>query len=231
MSKENTNKLIGLIFIVVGTLAVLGNFDLIPWQLRHYLFQWENILILIGGFLILSDQNKKAGLVLIIVGFVFVLDDWTRMDISIWDLWPLIFVFAGIHLIRRTLTKPDANEPVTGSAHEDGDKIEDVAVFSGGDKVVNTKNFKGGSLTAVFGGSNIDLTMSDMQQPSAEIDIFYMFGGSKIRVPKDWQVDMRVTNIFGGMSDKRIISDTLVDSEKRLVVKGLVIFGGAEISN
>ena len=58
-----------------------------------------------------------------------------------------------------------------------------------------------------------------------------MFGGSKIRVPKGWQVDMRVTNIFGGMSDKRLITDTLGDSPKRLVVKGLVIFGGAEISN
>ncbi|PWL29676.1 DUF5668 domain-containing protein [uncultured Roseivirga sp.] len=231
MNKESTNKLIGLIFIVVGTLAVLGNFDLIPWRLRHYLFQWENILILIGGFLILSDQNRKAGLVVLVIGLIFVIDDWMRVDISIWELWPLIFVFAGIHLIRRTVQKPAAGEPYSEQSANDGDRVEDIAVFSGGDKVVNTKNFKGGSLTAVFGGSNIDLTMSDIQQPSAEIEIFYMFGGSKIRVPKGWQVDMRVTNIFGGMSDKRLITDTLGDSPKRLVVKGLVIFGGAEISN
>ena len=165
------------------------------------------------------------------IGLIFVIDDWMRVDISIWELWPLIFVFAGIHLIRRTVQKPAAGEPYSEQSADDGDRVEDIAVFSGGDKVVNTKNFKGGSLTAVFGGSNIDLTMSDIQQPSAEIEIFYMFGGSKIRVPKGWQVDMRVTNIFGGMSDKRLITDTLGDSPKRLVVKGLVIFGGAEISN
>lgn len=232
MSKQNTNKLLGLAFIVIGTLAVLANFDIIPWSVRYYIFQWENILIIIGGFLILSGQNKRAGTILLILGLVLVLDDWTRIDISIWDLWPLIFVFAGIHLIRRTVGQSeDGREPHANQDIPDMDKIEDVAVFSGGDRVVTTKNFKGGTLTAVFGGSNIDITMSDMQQPSAEIDIFYMFGGSKIRVPKDWHVDMRVTNVFGGMSDKRIISDANIHSEKRLIIKGLVIFGGAEVSN
>lgn len=231
MNKQNTNTLIGLIFVVVGTVVALGNFDLIPWRLRHYLFQWENILILIGGFLLVTDQNKKAGTVLLILGLVLVIDDWVRIDISLWDLWPLVFVFAGIHLIRRTSGKTrDGRSPNTADV-DDKDKVEDVAVFSGGDRVITSKNFKGGSLTAVFGGSNIDLTMSDIQESSAEIDIFYMFGGSKIRVPKDWQVDMRVTNIFGGMSDKRIVSDTIGESQKRLIIKGLVVFGGAEISN
>ncbi|NVJ46314.1 MAG: hypothetical protein HWE07_04275 [Cytophagia bacterium] len=231
MNKQNTNTLIGLIFVVVGTVVALGNFDLIPWRLRHYLFQWENILILIGGFLLVSDQNKKAGTVLLILGLVLVIDDWIRIDISLWDLWPLIFVFAGISLIRRTSGKPKDGHSAHTVDIDDKDKVEDVAVFSGGDRVITTKNFKGGSLTAVFGGSNIDLTMSDMQDSSVEIDIFYMFGGSKIRVPKGWHVDMRVTNIFGGMSDKRIMSDSNINSEKTLVIKGLVIFGGAEISN
>lgn len=231
MNKQNTNTLIGLIFVVVGTVVALGNFDLIPWRLRHYIFQWENILILIGGFLLVTDQNKKAGTVLLILGLVLVIDDWVRIDISLWDLWPLVFVFAGIHLIRRTSGKPKDGRSDHTVDVDDKDKVEDVAVFSGGDRVITTKSFKGGSLTAVFGGSNIDLTMSDMQEPSVEIDIFYMFGGSKIRVPKDWQVDMRVTNIFGGMSDKRIVSDTIGESQKRLIIKGLVVFGGAEISN
>ena len=231
MNKQDANKLIGLIFVVIGTIAVLNNFDIIPWRLRHYLFQWENILLLVGAFLIVTDQNRKAGIVILVVGLMLVIDDWLWIDISIWDLWPLIFVFAGIHLIRRTMQKPGNSEPATERDHADGDRVEDVAVFSGGDRVISTKNFKGGSITAVFGGSNIDLTMSDMQQNSAEIDIFYMFGGSKIRVPKDWQVDLRVTNIFGGMSDKRIISDLNNSSQKVLIIKGMTLFGGAEISN
>lgn len=231
MSKQNTNKLLGLVFIVIGSIAVMANFDLIPWQIRYYIFQWENILILIGGYLILSDQNKRAGAILLVIGLIFVVDDWFRIRTSIWDFWPLIFVFAGVQLIRRTVKKSEASEAGENYEPHDPNRIEDVAVFSGGDRIISTKNFKGGSLTAVFGGSNIDLTMAGMEQNTAEVEIFYMFGGSKIRVPKDWQVDLRVTNIFGGMSDKRIIHDPNATSDKRLVIKGLVIFGGAEISN
>ena len=231
MNKQNQNKLLGLAFIVIGTIAVLSNFDLIPWELRYYLFQWENILLIVGAYLLIADQNKRAGAILLILGFVFVIDDWLRVDISIWELWPLIFVFAGIHLIRRTIQKPGVSEPATEEHSVDGDTVDDMAVFSGGDKIISTKNFKGGSLTAIFGGSNIDLTTSEMQRPVVEIDIFYMFGGSKIRVPKDWQVDIRATNIFGGLTDKRIITDINTTGEKKLIIKGLVIFGGAEISN
>lgn len=231
MNKQNQNKLLGLAFIVIGTIAVLSNFDLIPRELRYYLFQWENILLIVGAYLLITDQNRRSGIILLIIGFVFVIDDWLRVDISIWELWPMILVFAGVHLIRRTIQKPGVSEPISETDAMDGDTVDDMAVFSGGDKFVSTKNFKGGSLTAIFGGSNIDLTSSDMQRPVVELDIFYMFGGSKIRVPKDWQVDIRATNIFGGLSDKRIIADINSTGDKKLIIKGLVIFGGAEISN
>ncbi|GHE56403.1 MULTISPECIES: DUF5668 domain-containing protein [Roseivirga] len=230
MDKQNQNKLLGLIFIVIGIVAVLTNFDVLPWSVRHYLFQWENILILIGLFLLVTDQNRKAGTVLLIVGLILVIDDWLRIHISIWDLWPLILVFAGIHIIRRTVPAPHTTPQDTSAAPPEN-LIEDMAIFGGGDRVVKTKDFKGGSLTAVFGGSNIDLTTSSMQQPVATLNIFYLFGGSKIRVPKDWDVDLRVTNIFGGMPDKRIISGHSHSTGNTLVIKGLVIFGGAEISN
>ncbi len=231
MNKLNQNKLLGLAFIVVGTIAVLSNFDLIPGQVRHYLFQWENLLLITGAYLLITEQNKKAGAILLIIGFVLVIDDWLRVDISIWELWPLILVFAGIHLIRRTIQKPGVSEPVVETPDMGGDTVDDMAVFSGGDKIVSTKNFSGGSLTAIFGGSNIDLTSCNMQRELAEIDIFYMFGGSRIRVPKGWQVDIRATNIFGGLSDKRILTEMNSGSQKKLIIKGLVLFGGAEISN
>lgn len=230
MTKENQNKLIGLFFILIGAVAVMANFDLIPSRINYYLFQWENILMIIGAFLFFSNQNKQAGLILFFIGLAFVLDDWFYVNLSIWDLWPLLLVFAGVQIIRRA-TGDSLETTVDGAEHDDSDTVEDVAVFSGADKIVNTNDFKGGSLTAVFGGSNIDCTLCQMQREVATIDVFYMFGGSKIRVPKDWKVDVRATNIFGGISDKRMITDTESQSKNTLIIKGLVLFGGAEISN
>ena len=45
-------------------------------------------------------------------------------------------------------------------------------------------------------------------------------------VPSDWDVKIEVVAIFGGYSDKRVIS--AVSPDKRLVVKGISLFGGGD---
>lgn len=227
MKKLNKTTLLGIIFIIIGLVLALSNLDMIPYYVRRYIFQWENILLLIGLFLVITDENKRAGGILLAIGFIFVIDDWFRIDVSIWDLWPLALVAIGIHIImRKTSTTDDLNTPNP----EDSDLIEDTAIFGGGDKVITSYNFRGGSLTAIFGGSNIDLTTSKLSPRSARLEIFCLFGGSKIRVPQDWNVEIGVTSIFGATSDKRVLKDEAEHPEK-LYIKGLVVFGGVEIIN
>lgn len=226
MPENRKNLLIGMIFIIIGAVWALDNVEIIPWQFRHFLFRWENILILIGSYLLISKDNVKAGAILLSLGVFFSLDNWFGIYVTIFDLWPLLLVFTGIYLIARN-NKEDKEvvEP-----QNEQDLIEDTAIFSGGDKIVSTKSFKGGTLTAMFGGSNIDLTTADIQEGTPVIDVFYMFGGSKIRVPQNWHVELRVTNLFGAISDKRIITENSAP-DKKLIIKGLIIFGGSEITN
>ncbi|MBO3700721.1 LiaI-LiaF-like domain-containing protein [Roseivirga sp. E12] len=227
MNKLNKTTLLGIIFVTIGLVFAMSNFNIIPWHVRRYIFQWENILMLIGLFLILADENKRVGGILLALGFILVIDDWFYINISIWDLWPLVFIIVGITIIRRkTPTTSDMN---LGN-EEEKDLIDDTAIFSGGDKVITSRNFRGGNLTAIFGGSNIDLTTSKLSSDSANIEIFYLFGGSKIRVPQDWNVELKVTSIFGAMTDKRVLKDNGENTEK-LYIRGLVVFGGAEINN
>ncbi|OEK03379.1 hypothetical protein BFP97_18435 [Roseivirga sp. 4D4] len=227
MNKLNKTTLLGIIFITIGLVFAMNNFDIIPWHVRRYIYQWENILMLVGIFLILTDENKRVGGILFAIGLIFVIDDWFYIDVSIWDLWPIVFIIIGVTIIRR---KTSTAEGMDDGNVQDRDLIDDTAIFSGGDKVINSQNFKGGNLTAIFGGSNIDLTTSKLSPSSANIEIFYLFGGSKIRVPQDWNVELRVTSIFGAMTDKRVIQDNSENPEK-LYIKGLVVFGGAEITN
>ena len=228
MNRLNKTTLLGLILVIVGMVTVLSNFGAIPWYIRHYIFQWENILILIGLFLLISDENRKVGGILVAIGLVLVIDDWFRIHVSIWDMWPLALVFLGLYIIsRRNVPTNDFN----ANQSDDTDLIEDTAVFSGGDKVITSRNFKGGHLTAIFGGSNIDLTTSTLSPESANIEVLYIFGGSKIRVPKEWNVELKVTNIFGGLSDKRAVKDYDPEVPEKLYIRGLILFGGAEITN
>jgi len=230
MNNLNRNAIVGLIFILIGTVFLLDNLDIISWHYRRYIFQWENILIIIGAVLILNKENVKTGGILMGIGVLLNFDDWFNLHVDIFDLWPLVFVVAGIAIVNRNKeTKDDKYDPNTGNL--DANKINDTAIFGGGDKVVNSANFKGGSLTAIFGGSTIDLTQAKLADGRNEIDVFYMFGGSKIRVPQDWSVQLNVTGIFGGMSDRRKLIDPQADGNKELVIRGTAIFGGAEVTN
>ena len=63
-----------------------------------------------------------------------------------------------------------------------------------------------------------------------EIDVFVMFGGTEIRVPADWSVQVEVFSLLGGFSDKRRSTVQVVpDPGKVLVIKGFVMFGGGEV--
>ena len=228
MNRLNKSTTLGAILVVVGLVIASSNIGIIPWDFRRYIFQWENILMIIGVFLFVSREDKKAGSILFAIGFFFVLDDWFRVNISIFDLWPLVLIFAGVYIINR---KPVTTADLNSEDLDDKDTIEDIAIFSGGDKVVNHNNFRGGSLTAIFGGSNIDLTGATLSEDSARIELFYMFGGSKIRIPQGWNVEIRATSIFGALTDKRVLKDYNSEKPETLVITGLIIFGGAELTN
>lgn len=106
--------------------------------------------------------------------------------------------------------------------------FEETAIFGGTDKKFTSEDLKGGKITTIFGGSQIDLRKSKIQD-GANIELFCMFGGTEIFVPADWKVNMNATAILGGFSDERAtIDDKPVAT---LNVNGFVMFGGAELKN
>jgi len=110
------------------------------------------------------------------------------------------------------------------------DFIDDSAIFGGGDKVITSKNFRGGKLTAIFGGSKIDFRSATLAKGSNVLDVFFMFGGSKLIIPTNWDIKIEVSSIFGGFSDKRRLRpDEVRDPSRELVIKGVTLFGGGDI--
>jgi predicted membrane protein len=97
---------------------------------------------------------------------------------------------------------------------------------------MNTQNFRGGKLTAVFGGSEIDLFDCRLAEGTNYLDVFAMFGGTDITMPSDWNVKVEVLPIFGGFTDKRRKEPNHVpDPERKLIIKGLVLFGGGNLKS
>jgi hypothetical protein len=92
----------------------------------------------------------------------------------------------------------------------------------------NSPRFRGGSLTVVMGGCEIDLRNASIER-EAVIEVFAMWGGIEIRVPEDWTVVSQVNPVLGGVADTTRPPQTA--GRRRLVLRGFVIMAGIEVKN
>lgn len=252
--------LVGIILVVVGLVLIIDNLRFTPHFIPWWIWTWQFLLITIGVFSLLTSEKVGPGVVLIGIGSIFLLSDiLPREWPGFFDLfsdnfslfWTLALIVVGASLILRKRidtggepSKKHSRRPTFGGGKTtfgstsdyaeglDDDYIDEVAIFGGGKKIITSDNFKGGKLTTIFGGSDLILTQSQLAEGANELEVFSMFGGWTLVVPPNWQVRNEVISIFGGISDKRMIStDTIKDNTRQLVLKGVVIFGGGEIKS
>jgi len=213
----------GVVFIVVGTVLLLEKLGYLPHGFALHF--WPMIFIVAGIVKMAYEGGRAVGAILIAVGVVLQLQQAGILRVEFWQLWPAIFIIVGVVLLYQSLTR----EHVPGGSNPEFDALY---IFGGAERQINTKNFKGGSLFAVFGGYKIDFRHADMEGERAVLDASAVFGGGEIIVPEHWLVSMQGAGIFGGYQDKtRHFQPDPSKPTKTLVVKGVAVFGGVEVKN
>jgi predicted membrane protein len=125
--------------------------------------------------------------------------------------------------------KKDFDSP--NQAVNEEDFLNSTTIFGGIKKRYFSKNFKGGKLTCMMGGVEVDLGNCDIQEPVI-IEITQVFGGTKLIVPSNWQIRSELVAIAGGVEDKRYQPVAgIEDDTKLLILKGTTIFGGIDIKS
>jgi len=217
--------LAGLLLLSIGSLLFAQNIDLI--NLRAYWRYWPAIPLGIGLLKLLtggSRGDRLFGVVLTIFGgsqLAKVLGYWSPGPADV-----VAFVLMGVgayFIVRGLFGRPEAEIPP-----DSRDWISALAIMAGFERANNSQNFRGGDLTAVMGGCEIDLRHANLRVP-ASIDVFTMWGGIGVRVPEDWTVELRGMALLGGFVDKT--RQPAVATEKRLVIRGVAFMGGVEIKN
>ena len=139
-----------------------------------------------------------------------------------------MFIIAGLVIL--TNARWFKSESWKNREASSADVIDHVHIFGGGERIVSSDNFRGGKVTAIFGGSEIDFTRAKLAPGTNELEVTWIFGGGSLIVPSDWNIVIEVTPILGGFSDSRKINPgNPIDMSKTLVIKGVCIFGGGEI--
>lgn len=242
MNQKPTDSrlIIGLILIALGAVLMFNTMGLVDWPVSTYIFSWKTLLILIGVVLINNKQRKVAGTILIVLGVTFWIPSIFDVNIHFHQVfWPLVLIGVGILVISRrgnipgkpNFDKKKWKHHFGGYTTYQDDFINDISIFGGGHKKVDSKNFKGGNLTSVFGGSEINMIGSEMDTEGCVIDVFTLFGGTTLILPNTWKVQIDAVSILGGFNDKRRVASSELDKSKTLVIKGMVMFGGIEIKS
>jgi predicted membrane protein len=217
----------GLVLVVFGSLIFASKAGL---NIPDWAFSWEMILIIVGLFIGARRSFKPGGwYVPILVGVLFLANDrWLEFyDIRPF-LWPSVIIGFGLYMILRPRRK--RGRLFESAAISSDDSIDAVSVFGGTKKNIISKDFKGGEITTIFGGTELDMTQADIQT-SARIEITQAFGGTKLVVPPHWNIKSEIVCVFGGISDKRPLSKDAQDANKLLILEGTCVFGGIDIKS
>ena len=235
----------GLFIVAIGGVLLL---DQMGFPFPDWLFTWPVLLIALGLFVGLRHNFRRGGWIMMIVvgSFFLVQDSYPQWPIHRY-LWPFVLIFIGLFVVfspRRSRWKREWKDEYgrtawerrySGSFHstKEGytseDFIDSTAIFGGVHRKVVSKNFKGGDITSVMGGTEIDLTQADFTGV-IRLDVTQIMGGTKIIVPAHWEVRCEVSAMFAGFEDKRQ-QTAVVNPDKVLILEGTSVFGGIELRN
>ena len=219
--KSLTRSITGLLIIAVGLSFLLTNLNVLPFSVA--IGDWWPMFVIVGGVLILLNDRKNYlwALLVIALGIVFQLNQLNVIDVNPWQLfWPAVIIIVGVSIM--------TSHKVPRKNIEASEREDVTAVLSGSETKVQSKDFKASRVTAVCGGVTLDLREATIKK-EATIDLFSLWGGIEIYVPKNVIVKNNTSVILGGV-ENNTAADTDRDAPVLHVV-GDVVMAGVEIKN
>jgi predicted membrane protein len=219
MNKQLARILMGVGIIAIGVTALLGSLDIINF--RDFRDYWPTIVIVAGLLMLLANPRQFVWPLLIVTwGTLSQLRELEIITVNIWQLiWPLIIIAVGLSVLVNRTNRHNVNK-------KDLDSLS--AIFSGTTTKNHSDDYKGGDITAVCGGVELDLRKATITK-EASINVFSFWGGVTLTVPEEWNVKVRAMPIAGGVENK-----TATPTNKNaptLYIDGDIIMAGIEIKN
>src|SRR5437660_6203642 len=149
-------------------------------------------------------RNFYWGFILILFGFLLLLDNLGAIDFKefISDYWPLLLILWGVSILARRRPRPagaaGAGVPSPElSSQIDSELVHQSSVFGNIDVKVTSQQFKGGSISTVFGESFIDLSSAKFAEGEHELRVHGVFGESRIILPPDAAAAVSASSVLG----------------------------------
>ena len=215
----------GITIAALGGVLLLRNLEIIKFDSWHVFWGtvWAAGLILAGLMTIFSSRRASLrvwGLLLMTIGVSIGLGAYGVINISVWKtFWPVILITIGL-----MVSVGSGGHKRSKKSAADSSGNEKIAIFYGEESRVKG-DYTGGSVTAIFGGVELDLRQAKIKD-GAVIDVFTFCGGVNINMPDDVIVKNEVHGILGGSEDKTVSKSS---AKKTIYLRGECVLGGLEV--
>ena len=227
--KDLSRILWGIVLVLLGIIWGLNatgvtNIDI-------FFDGWWTLFIIVPSAISLvnpKNNGKVSSVICLVIGIFLLLGSLDVFDFDIlWEiLLPVIVVIIGLSLIFGNKAKTTVKEKIDNTDFSNVEVI--TATF--GEQNINKagEKFEKANLDAVFGSIKLDLRDADLKNETY-IKASAIFAGITILVPKDVEVKIKSTPIFGGVTNEGLDEKTNKNAKKTIYVDGFALFGGIEI--
>lgn len=210
----------GGLVVALGVLILLDNAGTV--DAGQAIGEWWPVAVILAGLVSLAANPSRWAMpgLIVLIGVALLLGTLDILDLGA-VLVPAVIIMVGLFII--------FGRGIGSRSDVTGDSIQSFNAFSGSELASNSNQFKGGSVSAVFGGAEVDLRNASLA-PDAQMDVFAAFGAVEIRVPDGWQVAVKGLPLFGGI-ENATAKEMLPPDAPLLPVNATALFGGVEIKH
>lgn len=223
MKNRCSNTIWGGLFIVFG-IGLIGR-TFFEWSFNIFFDGWWTLFIIIPCItgIIREGFNVGKGIGLFIGTMLFMMcRDWIPFHTILKLFTPLVFVLIGLNILFRG----SCNRRQRIQMNSTGLSNDYVAVFGAQKVRYPMEKFPGCTANAIFGGVDIDLRDSIIDEDIV-IDATAIFGGIDIFVPNNVRVKVSNVPIFG-MTSNKTMEPTDINAPT-IFVNSVCVFGGVDI--
>ena len=227
--KDLSRILWGIVLVLLGIIWGLNATGLT--NIDIFFDGWWTLFIIVPSAISLvnpKNNGKVSSVICLVIGIFLLLGSLDVFDFDIlWEiLLPVIVVIIGLSLIFGNKAKTNLKEKIYNTDFSNVEVI--TATF--GEQNINKagEKFEKANLDAVFGSIKLDLRDADLKNETF-IKASAIFAGITILVPKDVEVKIKSTPIFGGVTSEGLDAKTNKTVKKTIYVDGFALFGGIEI--
>jgi hypothetical protein len=183
------NLVVGLTIAILGLTLLLDSLNVVEsWTIVQY---WPVMVILFGAAVVARAIRgpEPAG-------------GPTEQPIVSPPLVLFIVIISIVATARSGRSWWERRE--SASVTQATDYVSMQALMAGNRHVSRSTQFKGANMTSVMGGTHLDLRQATPSPGTTPVvDVFALMGGVDLFVPREWNVEVQVTPVMGGVHDQR----------------------------